>query len=150
MRIVRHIRAPRERVYAALVDAASVQKWRVPEGMTSQVHQFEAREGGAIRVSLTYEAAGRQGKTSSHTDTYRGRFVRLIPNEEVVEVDEFETTDPSLQGEMKITIRLRDSGGGTELVAEHAGLPSGVSAADNETGWRMALAKLAALVERGA
>jgi hypothetical protein len=31
----------------------------------------------------------------------------------------------------------------------HDGLPRGVSAADNETGWRMALAKLAALVEAG-
>jgi hypothetical protein len=35
------------------------------------------------------------------------------------------------------------------LVAVHDGLPAGLSPADNETGWRMALAKLAALAEMG-
>ncbi len=68
--------------------------------MTAEVHEFDAREGGAIRVSLTYEAPDRTGKTHGHTDTYRGRFVTLVPNELVVEADEFETDDPALQGEM--------------------------------------------------
>ncbi len=66
---------------------------------------------------------------------------------QVVEVDEFETTDPGLRGEMTITITLADADGGTNLVAVHDGLPRGVSPTDNETGWRMALAKLAALLE---
>ena len=141
------IRAPRERVYHALVDPVSVARWRVPAGMTSEVHEFDAREGGAVRVSLTYDAEDRTGKTVGRTDTYRGRFVRLVPNELVVEVDEFETDDPALRGEMTITIRLSDADGGTELLAQHEGLPEGVSPADNETGWREALARLAALVE---
>jgi uncharacterized protein YndB with AHSA1/START domain len=141
------IHAPRERVYDALIDPASVARWRVPAGMTSEVHEFDAREGGAVRVSLTYDAPDRAGKTVGRTDTYRGRFVRLVPNELVVEVDEFETDDPALGGEMTITIGLSDADGGTELVATHEGLPEGVSPADNETGWREALARLAALVE---
>jgi hypothetical protein len=37
----------------------------------------------------------------------------------------------------------------TDLLAVHDGLPRGLSPADNETGWPMALAKLAALVEAG-
>ena len=37
--------------------------------------------------------------------------------------------------------------GGTEVVAVHDGLPRGVPIADNEGGWREALAKLAVLVE---
>jgi Activator of Hsp90 ATPase homolog 1-like protein len=48
---------------------------------------------------------------------------------------------------MTITITLTDADGGTDLLAVHSGLPPGLSPADNETGWRMALAKLAALVE---
>jgi Activator of Hsp90 ATPase homolog 1-like protein len=48
---------------------------------------------------------------------------------------------------MTITITLADAAGGTHLVAVHDGLPRGVSPADNEIGWQMALAKLAALVE---
>ena len=75
--------------------------------------------------------------------------MKLVPNEQVVEVDEFETADPALRGEMTITITLVDAGGGTDLLAAHDGLPPGVSLADNELGWRLALAKLAALVEAG-
>ena len=79
-------------------------------------------------------------------DTHHGRFVKLVPNEQVVEVDEFETADPALRGEMTITITLADADGGTDLLAVHDGLPRGVPAADNEAGWRSSLAKLAALV----
>ena len=62
-------------------------------------------------------------------------------------MDEFETEDPAMRGEMTITIALADADGGTELVAVHGGLPPGLSPADNETGWRMALDKLTTLVE---
>jgi uncharacterized protein YndB with AHSA1/START domain len=146
-RITRHIAAPRARVYRALTDAAAVATWMVPDGMTSQVHAFEAREGGAFRISLTYDAPTATGKTSAHTDTYHGRFVALVPDAQVVQAIEFETSDPAMQGEMTITFTLVDAGGGTDLIAVHDGLPPGLSAADNETGWQMSLGKLAALVE---
>lgn len=35
------------------------------------------------------------------------------------------------------------------IAAPHDGLPRGAAPADDETGWRMSLAKLAALVETG-
>jgi hypothetical protein len=34
---------------------------------------------------------------------------QLVPNERVVEVDEFETTDPTMRGEMTITVTLSDT-----------------------------------------
>jgi len=147
-RITRRIKAPRAKVYAALIDAEAIAKWKVPTGMTSHVHTFEARERGTFRISLTYDAQTGTGKTSAHTDTYHGHFVQLVPNERVVEVDEFETADPAMRGEMTIAITLRDADdGGTDLIAVHDGVPPGVSAADNEAGWQSALARLAALVE---
>jgi uncharacterized protein YndB with AHSA1/START domain len=146
--MTRHIKAPRARVYEALIDADAIARWKVPTGMTSHVHGFEGREGGAFRISLTYEALTGTGKTSARTETYRGRFVQLLPNERVVEVDEFETADPAMRGEMTITITLSDADdGGTDLVAVHDDIPPGVSTADNEAGWQSALARLAALVE---
>ncbi|MEA2380187.1 MAG: hypothetical protein QOH72_158 [Solirubrobacteraceae bacterium] len=146
-RMSRLIGAPRERVYAALLDPAAVARWKFPAGMSCEVHEFDAREGGAIRVSLTYDAPDRTGKTQGRTDTYHGRFVTLVPGELVVEADEFETDDPALRGEMLITIRLFDAAPGTRLEAVHDGLPEGVSTGDNEVGWREALDRLAALVE---
>jgi uncharacterized protein YndB with AHSA1/START domain len=147
--ITYRINAPRARVYRALIDERAVATWKVPTGMTSHVHAFDAREGGAFRVSLTYEAPTGTGKTSAHTDTYHGRFVKLVQDEQVVEAVEFETTNPALQGEMTITITLVDADGGTDIIAVHDGLPPGVPPADNEAGWRSSLAKLAALVEAG-
>lgn len=146
-RVSRHVNAPRARVYSALIDANAIATWMVPTGMTSHVHSFEGREGGAFRISLTYDAPTGVGKTTAHTDMYHGRFVKLVPNEQVVEVVEFETADPALRGEMTVTITLADADGGTEVLAVHDGLPHGVSPADNEVGWREALGKLATLVE---
>ena len=146
-RINRHINAPRAKVYRALLDARAVAKWMVPDGMTSQVHDFNPREGGAFRISLTYIAPTVTGKTSAHTRTSHGRFVKLVANAKVVEVVEFETTDPDMHGSMTITYSLADADGGTDVLAVHDGLPRGLSPADNEKGWRMSLDKLAALVE---
>jgi len=146
--MMRRIRAPRPAVYRALLDADAVSRWRVPDGMSSVVHEFDPREGGRFRVSLTYDAPTGTGKTTAHTDTYHGCFRRLIPDEEVVEVLEFETDDPDLSGEMTITTRLADAGEGTEVLMTHEGLPGGVAPQDNELGTRMALDHLAALVER--
>ena len=148
-RIRQRVNAPRDRVYRALTDAQAVATWMVPTGMTSQVHAFDAREGGGFRISLTYDEPTEQGKSSAHTDTFRGRFVRLVPDRQVVEIVEFETDDPGMQGEMTITYTLADADGGTEIVAVHDQLPPGVSAADNETGWQISMGKLAALVEAG-
>jgi len=148
IRMIRFIKAPRDQVYRALLDPGAIAQWRVPDGMTCKVHAFDARKGGLLRVSLTYDAPTAAGKTARNTDTYHGRFVELVPDEKVVEVDEFETNDPALRGEMTMTFSLKDRDGGTELLALHDGLPPGLSTADNETGWQMALDKLAAFVEK--
>ena len=94
------------RVYAALLDPVAVQRWMVPDGMTSEVHTFDAREGGEFSISLTYDEPGAAGKTSGGTDSFHGRFVRLVPDTEVVQAVAFDTDDPTVAGEMTITYRL--------------------------------------------
>jgi uncharacterized protein YndB with AHSA1/START domain len=148
-RVSQYIDAPRPAVYRALVDQDAIARWRVPAGMSSQVHEFDAREGGGFRVSLTYEAPEATGKSAPHTDTYHGHFRKLVPNEQVVEVLEFETADPALRGVMTMTTTLTDADSGTDVLVVHDGIPDAVPAADNETGTRMALANLARLVEAG-
>jgi uncharacterized protein YndB with AHSA1/START domain len=148
--IRRQIEASPARVYRALLDPLLIPKWRVPTGMRCEVHEFDPHEGGAFRVSLTYESPTSAGKSTAHTDTYHGRFEELIPNERVVERLEFETTDPLMQGEMRIITTLAAVRGGTCVTAVHEGLPAGVPIADNEAGWRESLSKLAALLESAA
>jgi uncharacterized protein YndB with AHSA1/START domain len=146
-RLIQHVKAPRAQVYRALLDARAVAIWMVPNGMTSHVHAFGAHEGGSFRISLTYDTPSGAGKTTAHTDTYHGRFIKLVPNAQVVEVMEFETEDAAMRGEMTVTFTLTDADGGTDVLGVHENLPPGVAPADNETGWRMALEKLARLVE---
>ena len=68
-------------------------------------------------------SVGLAGATSGEdTDTYHGRFVKLVPDEE----------------------------GGTEILAVHDRLPPGLSPADNEAGWRSSPAKLSQLVDSSA
>jgi uncharacterized protein YndB with AHSA1/START domain len=147
-RLRRLIPAPRARVYQMLLDPTALPRWKVPDGMDLVVHEWEPREGGRIRISLTYRDASAAGKSEVHTDTYHGQFVHLVPNELIVERDEFESDDPAFRGAMTISIALKDVEGATELVATHDGVPAGVTLADNETGWRMALDKLAALAQQ--
>ena len=143
-RAATHLAAPRAAVYRALTDPVLIARWRFPDGMTSSVEQLD---GDAFRVTLTYDAPDRQGKTTAHSDSYLARFARLVPDELVVEVDEFETDDADLRGAMTLTIELRDADGGTALTAVHEGVPDGVPPDQNELGWRMALGRLATLLE---
>jgi uncharacterized protein YndB with AHSA1/START domain len=80
-------------VYRALLDREAVRARRMPNGMTSEVHDFDPRQGGTFRVSLSYDGPDAVSKTSTHTDTYHGRFARLVPDELVVETIEFETSE---------------------------------------------------------
>ncbi len=63
----------------------AVAMWMVPTGMTSHVHAFDPREGCSFRISLTYDAPTGTGKTTAHTDTFHGRFVKLVTNVQVVD-----------------------------------------------------------------
>jgi uncharacterized protein YndB with AHSA1/START domain len=119
----------------------------VPDDMASHVHEFEAREGGTFRISLTYEKPAGTGKTTAHTDTHHGHFVRLVPDEQVLEVMEFETDDELMRGEMTVTFTLTEADGRTDILAVHDNVSPGIAPADNELGWRMSLQKLARLVE---
>ena len=140
------VAADRATVYAALLDPVAVGHWRVPDGMTGEVHELDARPGGRIRMSLTYDDPGSAGKTGGATDTYAGTYAELVTGERVVEEIAFEADDPSLGGTITMTTTLRDVDGGTEVEIRMDGMPDAVPAADNETGARMALEKLARLV----
>ncbi len=141
------VRAPRARVYAALTEAGAVALWMVPDGVTGIVHEFDAREGGQFRVSLTHAAPAADGQPDAHPNTCYGRFARLVPDELVVLKLAFESADPRQQGVMTATVVLTDDAGGTTIDARHDNLPPGIDRVANERDWRIALGKLKALVE---
>ena len=87
------------------------------------------------------------GKTSAQTDSFHGRFHRLVPDSEVVQIVEFDTDDASMAGEMTITYQLEDVEGRTELTGTHENLPRGVSAIGQRAGVEHLDRQARALVE---
>ena len=136
-------------MYAALLDPTAVERWRVPDDMRAEVHEFDAREGGRFRVSLTY-VDDRPGKTTGGTDTYAGTFTRLDPDLVVVETMAFESDDEAMTNPMTMTTTLADApDGGCLVTMVHEGVPDALRPEDNEVGMTMALDHLAQYVEGG-
>jgi len=136
-------------VYRAFTSPHLLVQWLAPEGMTAEVHEFEAREGGLVRMSLHYDAPDVDaGKTTASTDTYRARFLQLVPQEKIVQAIEFESDDPSYAGEMVMTVSISGMRQGTNLTIAFDNIPPGIALEDNEAGTESSLAKLARLVDR--
>jgi uncharacterized protein YndB with AHSA1/START domain len=148
-RVSRIIKAPRRRIYQAFLDPKALVSWLPPRGMTGRVYEFDAREGGAYRMSLTYDQSNHstRGKTSEHTDMVRGRFRELVPDERIVQQVEFESEDPAFAGLMTMTWSLADVADGTEVTILCQDAPAGIRPDDHDTGMRSTLENLAAFAE---
>ena len=143
------INVPREAVYRAFIEPQAVALWLAPDNMKGRVDILEPHEGGRFRMSLTYldQKDRPRGKTSEDTDTSEGAFIKLVPNEKIVQVFEFESDQPDMAGKMKITWTLADADGGTEVTVFFEDIPKGIRLEDNELGSKQSLRKLAAFVE---
>ena len=125
-RATRWVRATPDEVYRALLDPHAVAAWRVPNGMTATIHQFDVREGGRFRISLHPHGPE---MASGSAETFHGRFTRLLPGQLVVEAIEFESPDPSMAGVLTITTELREADGGCEVTMAYDDIPDGADAA---------------------
>jgi uncharacterized protein YndB with AHSA1/START domain len=138
VRLHRVVQAPAERVYRAFLDPDAMAKWLPPHGFVGKVHEMDARVGGGYRMSFTNFCTG-----TSHS--FGGTFVELQPNQRLRYTDRFD--DPSMPGEMPVTISLRSVACGTELDIVQEGLPAQIPVESCYLGWQESLSLLAALVE---
>jgi uncharacterized protein YndB with AHSA1/START domain len=144
------IRAPIERVYAALIDPDSLIAWLPPDGMSGAFEHFDARPGGSYRLVLTYaDASAAPGKATADTDIVDARFVDIVPGERVVQAVDFVHDDAAFAGTMTMTWAVTAVAAGTTRVEIRAeDVPVGISAEDHAAGLASSLANLAAYVER--
>jgi uncharacterized protein YndB with AHSA1/START domain len=138
VRLHRVLRAPAERIYRAFLDAAAMAKWLPPNGFTGQVHEMDAREGGAWRMSFTHFGSG-----SSHS--FGGTYLELVPHQRIRYTSRFD--DPNLPGEMQTGVTLRAVSVGTELQVVQEGIPAAIPVEACYLGWQESLTLLARLVE---
>lgn len=138
VRLHRVLRATPERLYRAFLDPDAMAKWLPPHGFTGKVHQMDARVGGGYRMSFTNFSTGK-----SHS--FGGSYTELKPHERIRYTDKFE--DPSMPGEMQVTISLRAVACGTEIDIVQEGLPAAIPVELCYLGWQESLLLLAYLVE---
>jgi uncharacterized protein YndB with AHSA1/START domain len=143
------VKATPQQVYDAFMHPDLLVKWLPPAEMTGRIHAFDGRVGGGYSMSLFYpEKETRfQGKTAEREDRVHVRFVELAPPGRIVERLTFETSDPSLMGEVTLTITTAAAGNGTEVVMLFENLPPGLKPEDNDAGARLSLGQLARLFE---
>lgn len=139
LRLKRVLRATPERIYQAFLDPDALAAWLPPHGMMAKTHALDARPGGKFRMSFFTV-------NKSWTNTFGGTYVELVPNQRIVHTDTFETDDPAMQGEMRVTITLTAVEGGTLVEVVQEGIPQAV-AGGSPYGWSQSFEKLALLVE---
>ena len=142
LRISRVIKAPREKVYDAFLDAEALSKWLPPEGYAGKIHRHEAFVGGSFRMSFI-------SAMNQESSSFGGKYLHLDRPSKIVYLDAFETDNPELRGEMRVTVTFREVGGGnTEVTVMQEGIPGGIQVDDAQRGWASSLQNLARLVER--
>ena len=139
LRLKRVIKASPEKIYKAFTDADALAAWLPPHGFVGKMHSFEPKVGGKFRMSF-YTV------TKSWENTFGGTYIELVPNRKIVHTDKFESDDPAMQGEMKVTILLSPHAEGTLLEITQEGIPP-MAASGAPYGWSQSLDKLAQLVE---
>jgi uncharacterized protein YndB with AHSA1/START domain len=139
LRLKRLIKASPEKIYKAFTDADALSAWLPPHGFVGKMHSYEAKVGGKFRMSF-YTV------TKSWSNTFGGTYVELVPSSKIVHTDKFETDDPTMQGEMRVTITLTPQEGGTLVEIVQEGIPAMI-ASGAPYGWSQSLDKLANLVE---
>ena len=99
VRLHRVLSTKPEKVYRAFIEADAVAKWLPPNGFVCTVHQLNAKVGGIHRMSF-------RNFTTGHSHSFGGEYLELVPNERLRYTDRFD--DPSLSGEMQVTVTLKN------------------------------------------
>lgn len=139
--LIRFIRAPRERVFDAFVQAPLVSRWMCPRGMSVPEAQFDARAGGRFRVTMQ----ARNGARFVAGGSYR-EFVRP---EKLVYGWRWEAR--GMPGaETSIAVAFIERAAGTEIRMTQSGFPDAAARDTHEEGWGSSLNQLCDLLdERG-
>lgn len=145
----RDIKATADKIFHALTKPAALIKWQVPGDMTAKIHYFDLKVGGGYQMSLFYpdKEIRMKGKTTQNEDKFSARFLEIIPNKKIVEIIDFDSSDPDFGGEMIMEITLQPIEIGTRVTFLFKDIPIGIRPEDNEAGTISSLEKLAKLVE---
>lgn len=106
IRIEREFNAPRDRVFALMIDPQFIPEWYGPDGGTTIVDQMDVRPGGAWRYVM-------KGPDGSET-AFRGTYREITAPERLVQTFEWEGLPGHVSVESAVFEEL--DGGRTKIV----------------------------------
>jgi uncharacterized protein YndB with AHSA1/START domain len=126
---------PRERVFAAWLDPASLSQWMCPGAVTSVAVELDPRVGGRFRIVMR--------KPNGEVE-HRGEYLAIEPPARLSFTWISENTDfqPSV-----VTVEFLERGAATEVVLTHRRLPAG-QVDGHRKGWTEIVGKLEATLAR--
>ncbi|RBP89932.1 uncharacterized protein YndB with AHSA1/START domain [Cytobacillus firmus] len=144
----RIIMAEPKTIYQAFLNPKSLVSWLPPKGMSGHIDNFDPREGGTYKMTLTYEEGKpSSGKTSENTDVYQGKFLELVPDKWIVQLIIFESESPEFAGEMTQKWLFESITEGTRVTVICENVPKGIRKEDHDIGLKSTLENLAIFVE---
>ncbi|MES2885590.1 MAG: SRPBCC family protein [Pseudomonadota bacterium] len=138
VKLHRVFKAPPDRLYRAFLDPDAMCKWVPPHGFIGKMHSMNATVGGSYKMSFTNFGTGK-----SHS--FGGTYLELKANELIRYNDQFD--DPTLPGQMMVTVSLKAVLCGTELSIVQEGIPDMIPVEFCYLGWQESLNLLAHVVE---
>jgi len=129
--IVRRIKAPPARIWAAITRPEQMLRWWGPDAGPTLSAEADVRPGG--RLSVRFRLL--DGEEYNPT----GVYVEVVPERKLVFTWEWPGAP---ERESLVTFRLEPSDGGTELTLIHERLPDEAARASHEKGWGGLLDKL--------
>lgn len=118
----RFIPVPRERVFAAWLDPASLAQWMRPRGTTDATAEVDPRVGGKFRIVMAHGP-----KQFEHTGEY-------LVIEAPARLSFTWISDATDHRPTVVTIEFLEKSGGTELVLTHRRLPAS-QLESHRSGW---------------
>jgi uncharacterized protein YndB with AHSA1/START domain len=134
--LVRHLKAPPERVWRAWTDPVLMLRWFGPHHTEAEHAEVDLRPGGGFRVVL------REDNGQRHEAM--GRYAEITPHTRLV----FSWNWASMpQRVSRVTVLLRPVPEGTEVTLTHDRFADAATATRHTRGWTESLEKLLALMD---
>jgi uncharacterized protein YndB with AHSA1/START domain len=141
------VAAPPAQVFACWTDPARLALWLPPDGMTARIDCFEPRPGGTFHLTLAYVDPATPGKAGEGIDVVEGTFLALDPPRHLAFASRFDSTDPAMQGTMRMDWHFDDQDAATRVRIAATDVPPGISPQDHAAGMGASLAQLVALFD---
>ncbi|HEY4202082.1 MAG TPA: SRPBCC family protein [Devosiaceae bacterium] len=107
--LVKVLRHPRHKVFAAWMDPAALAQWYGPTGLAIESHEADIRVGGVWRFDMVGIFEGREQRFPNLM-----RFLEIVPDERIVM--DYGTPDPNDPDRFRVTVTFDEQADGKTVL----------------------------------